>query len=612
MGLTADNLVDVLITCSGGEVDGLATDRETAKLAEIVVLLRHAQPTFAPTVLSAWQAEGRELSPAMLLELDAARARVDHYRSVDASLASKVPGLTAVNGLEINDLYPGGLARHMNDLDYVASAESDLWQATDYLMLNGWELHTATFSYFGGSVQVMVSLRRPNEDLYQLPYGVELTTYYSPGNYGAIRPLVRLEPEWRVPAVKNILMLLYERYEQRFRARDLVDAVLLHGALPGPMTCGVLHPSVVLPLDAQTWEAEDLNRAIVHELEHVRRGDWVSHCLARALCAVYWFHPLVWIAWRQLALEAERSCDDAVLGRSEATAYADQLVSLAQQLSLAKMPAKSPLLAMANRADLAARVGAVLDTRRRRGRAGALPVALACAAAAVLVLTMSPLRMVAAPQSAATAPMPRFSANTMLVIVNVTVSDKSGKSLEGLSANDFVLTEEGVPQTIRVFEFQGAQDSVSSYYILGYYTTNLNVDGQFRKIAVTGKADTMAKLNYRAGYYGKSLGAAGVVIGDGGGDRSLSPDITPPVVIYKKEPEYSEEARKAKYQGTVVLYVDLDASGQVTKVTVNRSLGLGLDQKAVEAVSQWQFKPGMQAGKPVAMRAQVEVSFRLL
>jgi len=83
-------------------------------------------------------------------------------------------------------------------------------------------------------------------------------------------------------------------------------------------------------------------------------------------------------------------------------------------------------------------------------------------------------------------------------------------------------------------------------------------------------------------------------------------------VIYKKEPEYSEEARKAKYQGTVVLYVDLDASGQVTKVTVNRSLGLGLDQKAVEAVSQWQFKPGMQAGKPVAMRAQVEVSFRLL
>src|SRR5207302_9963933 len=121
------------------------------------------------------------------------------------------------------------------------------------------------------------------------------------------------------------------------------------------------HPAIVLPQDAPAWEMEDLNRAIVHELEHVRRGDWLSHCIARVVCAVYWFHPLVWIAWRQLALAAERSCDDAVLGRSEATAYADQLVGLAQRLSAA---AKSSALAMANRADLAARIGAVLDSRQ--------------------------------------------------------------------------------------------------------------------------------------------------------------------------------------------------------------------------------------------------------
>jgi uncharacterized protein (TIGR03435 family) len=190
--------------------------------------------------------------------------------------------------------------------------------------------------------------------------------------------------------------------------------VLLHEALPGPMTFGVVHPAIVLSPEAQTWEEEDLKRAMVHELEHVRRGDWVSLCLARAVCAVYWFHPLVWIAWRQLALEAERSCDDAVLGGSEATAYADQLVGLARRLLMtAKSPvARSPLLAMANRGDLATRVGAVLDSRQRRGRAGAFAVALACAAAAVLVLTMSPLRLVAAPQSASaqTAATPEFDA----------------------------------------------------------------------------------------------------------------------------------------------------------------------------------------------------------
>jgi beta-lactamase regulating signal transducer with metallopeptidase domain len=133
------------------------------------------------------------------------------------------------------------------------------------------------------------------------------------------------------------------------------------------MTCGVLNPAIVLPSNAEKWELEDLNRALIHELEHVRRLDRVSQCLARSVSAVYWFHPLVWIAWRRLTLEAERSCDDAVLGRSEPTAYADQLVRLAQRLSTA---AKPPLLAMANRADLAARVGAILDGRSGVGGLG--------------------------------------------------------------------------------------------------------------------------------------------------------------------------------------------------------------------------------------------------
>ncbi|HEY1760665.1 MAG TPA: M56 family metallopeptidase [Bryobacteraceae bacterium] len=171
--------------------------------------------------------------------------------------------------------------------------------------------------------------------------------------------------------------------------------VLLHEKTPGPMMCGVANPAIVLPLDAETWNSEDLNRAIVHELEHVRRGDSASRCFARAICAVYWFHPLIWIAWRKLVLEAERACDDAVLARSEATAYADQLVDLAKRMSAAQ---GSPLLAMANRADLATRVRAVLNGRQRRGRAGKFSLVLACAAAVMLVLWLSPVTLIASPQ----------------------------------------------------------------------------------------------------------------------------------------------------------------------------------------------------------------------
>jgi TonB family protein len=395
--------------------------------------------------------------------------------------------------------------------------------------------------------------------------------------------------------------------------------VLLHDALCGPMTCGALHPTIVLPQDAETWPSEDLNRALVHELEHVLRADWVSLCLSRAACAMYWFHPLVWIAWRQLALDAERSCDDAVLVRSESTAYADQLVQLARRLSAS---ATTPLLAMANRADLATRVGAVLDGRQRRGRAGRLPVALACAAAAVLVIILSPLRVVAAQQSASTdvtpASMPRYSANTMLAIETVTVSDKNGKNIEGLTSDDFVLTEDGVSQTIGVLEFQkpaaplqGPPDSILSYYILGYYPTNPTMDRNFRKIAITRKNDPSAKLDYRAGYYPiRPNGPAFFPLANGGVDRNLGPDS--PVVLYRQLPGYSDEARKAKHQGTVVLQVEIDASGQVTNPKVVRSVGLGLDQKATEAVMQWKFKPAMKDGKPVTVEAAVEVNFRLL
>jgi uncharacterized protein (TIGR03435 family) len=174
--------------------------------------------------------------------------------------------------------------------------------------------------------------------------------------------------------------------------------VLLHEAAPSPMACGIVRPTIVLPHDAENWSEEDLTRAFVHELEHVRRGDSVSSCLARAACALYWFHPLVWIAWRRLTLEAERSCDDAVLRRSDATAYAEQLVRLAQRLYAAQ---RSPLVAMANRADLTTRIRALLDDRQRRGRAGAFSLGLATAFAIVLAVSMSPLILVATPQAAA-------------------------------------------------------------------------------------------------------------------------------------------------------------------------------------------------------------------
>ena len=98
----------------------------------------------------------------------------------------------------------------------------------------------------------------------------------------------------------------------------------------------------------------------------------------------------------------------------------------------------------------------------------------------------------------------------------------------------------------------------------------------------------------------------------GGGAYRIGGGVSPPSVLLKVEPEYSEEARKAKFQGTVILFVVVDEKGNPRELKVIRPLGLGLDQKAIEAVEKWKFRPGMKDGKPVAVQATIEVNFRLL
>jgi TonB family protein len=100
--------------------------------------------------------------------------------------------------------------------------------------------------------------------------------------------------------------------------------------------------------------------------------------------------------------------------------------------------------------------------------------------------------------------------------------------------------------------------------------------------------------------------------GFGGGALRVGGGVTAPVLVKKVEPEYSEEARKAKFSGVVVLYIEVDTTGKATNIRVIRSLGLGLDDKAIEAVKKWTFQPGKKNGVPVTVQATVEVNFRLL
>jgi periplasmic protein TonB len=115
----------------------------------------------------------------------------------------------------------------------------------------------------------------------------------------------------------------------------------------------------------------------------------------------------------------------------------------------------------------------------------------------------------------------------------------------------------------------------------------------------------------RGGGLGPGEGG-GVGGGAGGGVFRAGGGVSGPVLLYKIEPEYSDEARKAKFQGTVVLYAEVNPSGRAVNVRIVRSLGLGLDEKAIDAVKKWKFRPGYKDGQPVTVAALIEINFRLL
>lgn len=160
-----------------------------------------------------------------------------------------------------------------------------------------------------------------------------------------------------------------------------------------PMTFGFRRSTIVLPAIAKLWPDEELTLALRHELEHVRREDWLLQLVARTACALYWPVPLVWLAWRRFCLEAERACDDAVVRCAEPEVYAGQLVSLARSVrGLSAMPA----LGMAQRSRLGERVAAILDPAQRRGPHSRVATVATFAVALALLVSIAPARLVAA------------------------------------------------------------------------------------------------------------------------------------------------------------------------------------------------------------------------
>ena len=161
---------------------------------------------------------------------------------------------------------------------------------------------------------------------------------------------------------RSWLTPLYE-VSDRLGLQEPPRLLLSHDAKM-PFACGLATPTIVLPAECESWSQERRLAVLLHELAHVRRRDMIGHTLGRLVCAVYWFHPLVWTAARQLRAESERACDDLALAcGTRATDYAEHLLDIVTSVRREGTPMVA--LAMARRKEFEGRMLAILDPELR-------------------------------------------------------------------------------------------------------------------------------------------------------------------------------------------------------------------------------------------------------
>lgn len=177
-----------------------------------------------------------------------------------------------------------------------------------------------------------------------------------------------------------------------------------------PAVIGVVRPSVVLPADATRWTAARLRLVLLHECAHVRRRDALLQVIANAATAVYWWHPLSWLAARRIVRERELACDDLVIASGTAGSdYAAHLIDIARAMKPSGQQALAAL-AMARPSELEGRLIALLEERPRHTRP-ARALALGAGLALVALVMIAPIKLIArdaaiAPSLQAQAPSP--------------------------------------------------------------------------------------------------------------------------------------------------------------------------------------------------------------
>jgi TonB family protein len=429
----------------------------------------------------------------------------------------------------------------------------------------------------------------------------------------------------------------------RLRLKRRVRLLQNHSAVLG--TWGLLRPKVFLPPDVDAWPDERIRVVLTHEIAHIKRFDWPVQLLAEAARAVYWFNPLFWIACRCLRSESEQACDDVVLnGGIDAKDYAAHLLDLARTLKNSNR-AWSPVLAMSRPPNLERRFVAMLNPSVNR-RSLTFPAVVAIAAAALCVTL--PVAAMRAPQqppvplsapakvvvpATAPAPAPTAPAPVPVAAKPAVAKPAIAQGLADGTLSGFVYDASGarvpgvaVTVTGQQIETQVATGDAGQYEIRalppGFYSLAAQLPGFM--IARVGRVEIKSSQISQRNITLLPGGVAERVTVNAVGQPKPAPqapafpqrirvggNIRPPNMIAQVKPVYPQSAREAGIEGTVHLQGVISVEGTLVGLRVVSSNDPSLSVAAIEAVSQWRYRPAFLNGEPVAVTTEIDVDFAL-
>ena len=370
-----------------------------------------------------------------------------------------------------------------------------------------------------------------------------------------------------------------------------------------PLTWGLFRPAILLPAGASDWPAERRRIVLSHELAHVARGDWLLHICGEFVRALYWFHPLAWIASAGLRHESERACDDAVLNSGiPACEYADQLLALASTLTNSRAGA-CPALAIARSTNLERRFAAMLNPSLNR-YASRTSKLLTKVVAVCLLLPLAALRLPA--QNAAGNFTGTIYDASGAVIPNATVvmTGLKSKTVDmSTSAADGTFSFKALPAG--TYEMKVMKPGFEVYH-------DAQIDLQVAH-------DLSHNDHLNAGSVTETVDVHAEGVGQTAPSKNTPPtrmkiggEIEAAKLVKKVVPSYPESAKAAGVQGKVILHAVIGMDGKPLSLQVlNGTVDPELARASVEAVSRWRYSPTLLNGQPIEVDTTIMVNFSL-